>query len=207
MSEHIKEFRNFVSELQGQQVSTLSGRASFRVTVSEDGFTYFPKSSEKPRFHANKHLDRILDLHRERGSLSPQDYNKDTMNASYILALIGNFYAGAIPLSVGSCNQIDCDSREEGLMVERKSFATKRNRTLAAERKRLDEYMCQACDFSLWVGGNFVVECHHRFPLGSNKVRTTKITDLVSLCPTCHRVAHSRNPPFDIAEIRRLVGA
>lgn len=72
-----------------------------------------------------------------------------------------------------------------------------RNRVLASCRLELDELTCQGCGFSpprelsagLPLKGT-VVEVHHRNPVAEGE-RETTLQDLVTLCPTCHRLLHA----------------
>lgn len=91
----------------------------------------------------------------------------------------------------------------EGQLKESKILNRKRNRILVEQVKKRDNYSCQACNFKLKVNGLFVVECHHKNPLNSERI--TSIEELVCLCPTCHRIAHKRKRPFSIEEIRRFL--
>jgi len=73
--------------------------------------------------------------------------------------------------------------------------------------KIIDDYTCQACSFRLEVSeGKFIIEVHHLNPLGElANASLTSIDDLVCLCPTCHRIAHTRpRSPLPLAEIRAL---
>ncbi len=99
---------------------------------------------------------------------------------------------------------IDAPEAREGYEIDRRILARGRNSHLAAERKRMDNYTCQACGFWLQVDGHYVIEVHHHDPLSSSGERTTTLQDLVSLCPTCHRIAHLRAIPYDTADIRAL---
>lgn len=51
---------------------------------------------------------------------------------------------------------------------------------------------CQACGVEpLRVYGVEVIEAHHRIPLSkSEEGRVTEISDLIMLCPSCHRAVH-----------------
>lgn len=90
----------------------------------------------------------------------------------------------------------------EGQLRESISLSRKRNRLLVEKAKKRDKHICQACGFTLKANQLYVVECHHKNPLNSE--RQTKLEDLVSLCPTCHRIAHKRIIPFTVPEIIRL---
>lgn len=93
---------------------------------------------------------------------------------------------------------------EEGYKKDAKFMVSTRDKNLANKRKKLDKYTCQACNQKIEINGKFVLDCHHKEPINLGK-RRTKLDDLVSLCPTCHRVAHTRIPPLDIIEIKEYV--
>jgi hypothetical protein len=92
---------------------------------------------------------------------------------------------------------------EEGLLQDRVAKFRKRNARLINERKRLDQNTCQACDFRLKMNGYFIIDCHHKYPISnSDASRITDIDELVCLCPTCHRIAHTSKPPLSVSKIR-----
>ncbi len=86
---------------------------------------------------------------------------------------------------------IDPEDRKviEGQFIELKVMVRKRNSGIAKICKKNDDYMCQACNFSY---GGKIVECHHLRPMAHNKSSNieVKLEDLVTLCPTCHKLAH-----------------
>ena len=98
---------------------------------------------------------------------------------------------------------IDSERAVEGYKKDQQLYVAGRNAKLAEERKKHDDYKCQACGFKLKVCGYFVIECHHTHPI-SQGIRETRLNDLVSLCPTCHRIAHTREPIYDVAEIAKI---
>lgn len=75
----------------------------------------------------------------------------------------------------------------EGVLRERKVLARSRNKAIANERKKYDEYSCKACKFHYQ---DKVVECHHLNPISMVKESKVSIDSLVTLCPTCHSIAH-----------------
>ncbi len=101
--------------------------------------------------------------------------------------------------------EIDSESALEGYKKDRQILASQRNRSLSDLRKKSDNYTCQACDFQLQVKGKFIIECHHKNPLSISGKVETSLDDLVSLCPTCHRIAHIRKPPYSVGEIKDLI--
>jgi hypothetical protein len=93
----------------------------------------------------------------------------------------------------------------EGYKIDRSILDSVRNQGIAKQRKILDKYTCQACWFSVTVAGNSVIECHHLYPLSETLGVETVIDDLISLCPTCHRIAHLRKPPYSPKEISEII--
>lgn len=92
---------------------------------------------------------------------------------------------------------------EEGYLEDKEVAFVKRNRKIIAAAKARDKFTCQACGFYLSVEGKTVIDCHHKTPLShSTGARITKVSDLVCLCPSCHRIAHTKPYPLSIREIR-----
>ncbi|UAA37451.1 HNH endonuclease [Paraneptunicella aestuarii] len=93
----------------------------------------------------------------------------------------------------------------EGYEIDLDTTFLYRNRNIALECKKRDDFTCQACGFRLSHNGKFVIECHHIFPVADSGVREVSLNDLVSLCPTCHRIAHTRKIPFSVEEIKSII--
>ena len=105
----------------------------------------------------------------------------------------------------GSISNPDTVSAIEGYKQERTFLSHFRNTELVLQRKQLDKHTCQACGFSLRINGRSIVECHHLVPLARGQKRITKISDLITLCPTCHRIAHSSQPPNNLKTIKTIL--
>ncbi len=94
--------------------------------------------------------------------------------------------------------------------VVRRRERNPRNRLLCI---RIHGERCAACGMEprarYGIAGS-VIEVHHQQPLstlGEPRVYDPK-KDLVPLCPTCHRAAHTRRPlPYSPNELRDLIGA
>ena len=93
----------------------------------------------------------------------------------------------------------------EGYEQDRHVLAYARNADIAEQRKKRDEYRCQSCGFHLQVDGRYIIECHHTRPVAQSGVREVHIDELVSLCPTCHRIAHTKLDPYTVQELRTLL--
>lgn len=96
---------------------------------------------------------------------------------------------------------IDDQRAIEGYQKDQEILSGSRNQALVSQCKARDKYTCQACGFNLKLYGRYVIECHHKNPIGIGGVRETCLSDLVSLCPTCHRVSHTRKEPLNVEEI------
>lgn len=96
---------------------------------------------------------------------------------------------------------------EEGLREDKQATFIKRNRKIIAEAKKRDKFTCQACKFFLEVEKRPIIDCHHKVPLShSTKPKITKVSELICLCPTCHRIAHTKPYPLSVAQIRECLG-
>lgn len=99
-----------------------------------------------------------------------------------------------------SNNEIEA---EEGFEGDRTTDFRSRNQSIIASCKARDDYRCRACGFRLELQGRHIIDCHHKYPFaGVPGVRVTKLDALVCLCPTCHRIAHTRKSPLTVEEVR-----
>jgi HNH endonuclease len=90
-----------------------------------------------------------------------------------------------------------CRERDAGLSRDAKAAFAKANG---------GKLFCQACGVEpLKVYGVEVIEAHHRIPLSkSEEGRVTEISDLIMLCPSCHRAVH-RIPDCDFEFLKAKV--
>lgn len=96
------------------------------------------------------------------------------------------------------------DSVVDGMKKQGPDFYRLRNSLMMDRRKAKDNYTCQSCGFYLKTGDSYIIECHHINPISEGE-RKTCIDDLISLCPTCHRIAHAnRQAPLNIAQIQEI---
>ena len=98
------------------------------------------------------------------------------------------------------------DSWEEGGRAD--IVLSKDERDPAIRRTALKHYgcKCRVCGFVPPPGATRAVEVHHLHPLAEGK-RRTKIEDVIPLCATCHRIAHSRTPPIPIPELVKMAAS
>lgn len=193
----------FLKESGKLKLKTLSRGSDFLVEWIPNGIRYIPKTG-KPREHPLKYLNRVVNKFNQTGLLKPGYYNKLTRNPSYTVSLINEYLTKGREITQAR-KFLDFEKRSviEGYLSDKKYLSTARNRPIVEERKRLDNFRCQACRFKLKINKHFIIECHHKIPFSfSQKKRVTHIKDLICLCPTCHRIAHIQKPPFSIKRIK-----
>ena len=99
---------------------------------------------------------------------------------------------------------IFCSNNKSVPFFRRRLLKGARNQALVKQCKDRDNYTCQACRFRLKVNGRYIIECHHKNPIGAGGERETALDDLVCLCPVCHRIAHTAKNPLTVAEIAKI---
>lgn len=90
---------------------------------------------------------------------------------------------------------------EEGRRYLSEAVWFSRNSWMAMQRKITDDFSCQACGYRVKVGDKYIVDCHHK-NMVSNGERIAGIDDLLTLCPNCHRIAHTSDQPLDLQGIK-----
>lgn len=102
-----------------------------------------------------------------------------------------------------------------GLFSEGRMFRMtqiRRERSPVARRKCIERfgYVCQVCFESLeekyGSAATTVIHVHHREELHLAGQRLTDpYEDLVTVCPNCHAVIHSRQPAYEPDEVRQMI--
>ncbi len=76
----------------------------------------------------------------------------------------------------------------EGATVNSIGHRIQRSHKLVKQAKKRDQYTCRACGFHY---DDQIVHVHHLDPISEYEhPQETKLSDLVTLCPTCHYMAH-----------------
>jgi len=71
---------------------------------------------------------------------------------------------------------------------------------------------CAVCNMSFTehygVRGKGFIHVHHRWGLSTTKgaKRTDPVKDLVPVCPNCHAMLHTQQPPLSVEELRAEMG-
>ncbi len=103
------------------------------------------------------------------------------------------------------------DNISEGKMIIVK--VNKYERSPKAREKCLQHhgYICHVCgfDFEEYYGsiGKEIIEVHHKKALHEIKENyvVSPIKDLIPVCSNCHTIIHSRNPKFEIEELKNII--
>ncbi len=108
--------------------------------------------------------------------------------------------------NVGKKYNIAEDVKTKSYFLEGEKYITeltkrKRDRSLIRYRLEKDKYKCQNCGFSASTitgipSDSILVEIHHINPIQDGE-RETKIEDLITLCPNCHKVIHAIGKEVD----------
>jgi len=83
--------KSFVKTLEGQSLKTSVKKREFYVRLTEKGFEYTPKSTNKPRLQPTKFIERFLDHFYKTESFQVKNYTDISRNASYLLVLIERY--------------------------------------------------------------------------------------------------------------------
>lgn len=101
----------------------------------------------------------------------------------------------------------------EGKVVVRTVRERQRSRQLVNEAKKQfraahdGRLYCEVCGFDYAQAyGIDYIEAHHTEPIASLEHETENtVQALVMLCANCHRVIHSRTPPYSLEELRTMM--
>ena len=100
---------------------------------------------------------------------------------------------------------------EEGAASLTPTIRYERDRRNRAAAIAIHGTACLACGVELGARYGMVaegfIEVHHVVPVASMGAdyRVDPVQDLVPLCPNCHAVAHRRDPPLTVDEIKALL--
>ncbi|MDB5129809.1 HNH endonuclease [Mucilaginibacter sp.] len=102
------------------------------------------------------------------------------------------------------------EGEEEGERKDTISTTVERSRFNRALCLAFHGYDCKACGQNMrqmyrGLKSDFV-HVHHLNPVAAaGTIRPDPIRDMVPLCPNCHTVAHSKNPPYTVQEIKEMI--
>lgn len=101
----------------------------------------------------------------------------------------------------------------EGAKVRVETNRYERDRRNRAAALAIHGYSCKACKLDMegryGTAAASLIEVHHVTPvsqLGEGYIVNPR-TDLTPLCPNCHSVAHRRNPPYSVDDLREMLAS
>jgi len=139
---------------------------------------------------------------------------QDHAGAEAVARTAGNVM---VPLMASMAELIGYDPAEdvvgdiEGSIIEetiRRRERSPRNRLLCLS---IHGHRCAACGFvpdGVYGDARGIMEVHHLEPLGLAELprKYDPRTDLVPLCPNCHRAIHTRRPvPYTLEELKEVI--
>ena len=145
---------------------------------------------EKLGFHTGNGLAK------ERGKLGNSLQTPRMLTAQDLAHLEEAIRSAGGPKLVARTPSVD-QTAFEGQEIVTEVTRYVRNPRLALKCLQRDRYTCRGCGFSTerftkkLEGISRVVHVHHIDPLHQRGPSETRLEDLVTLCPTCHAVAHA----------------
>lgn len=107
----------------------------------------------------------------------------------------------------------DDEAYAEGKRIVRTVKQRQRSRELVKHAKAQfkaqhdGRIFCEVCgfDFTSTYGIEYI-EAHHTEPIASLERETENTSEaVVMVCANCHRIAHTRTPPYSIAELKDMI--
>ncbi len=127
-------------------------------------------------------------------------------------AAVHDLYAAGESLGTGDQPPLDVAAEEGGVLL-RSHIVRERDRKLRG--KKLDAVVasggkiaCEVCELNPAVAypgvadPRSLVDVHHIVPLHVTGKTTTRLADLVVLCPSCHRAVHASRPWLTPEQLR-----
>jgi 5-methylcytosine-specific restriction protein A len=183
--------------------ATIADGAEIRLTL--DGVS---QSYTKGQLRNAKWTSFSAQLTRGQLNVNAGDPREDTTQLAKWTGRLAAAVFALMPLQAEEEAGTELIGYPEGAKTTVSVNRYERDRRNRAAALAIHGYRCKGCDrlMSEEFGdvAATLIEVHHTTPvhaLGPG-YRINPETDLVPLCPNCHSVAHARNPPLSIAEIR-----
>lgn len=98
----------------------------------------------------------------------------------------------------------------EGEITIAEIMFRQRNRTIIAAKKALSNGACEICGFNFKMKYRLsekdCLVAHHLNPIGFRRKATlTSMNDILLVCPNCHAVAHTHNPPISPVKLKKMI--
>ncbi|MGO7035103.1 HNH endonuclease [Rhizobium ruizarguesonis] len=217
---------NFAGDLMSAMGSAdETGRRTFRavldvcrdaeaeITLTINGAAYSPDDSAIWETQW-----RRFSLDVRRGMLAINDGNaeEDMRQVELWTSRVAAAVLALLPVEAdedGPEASADVTGLPEGARARIEVNRYERDRRNRAAALAIHGYSCKAC--KLDMGERYgsaaagLIEVHHVTPvsqLGEDYIIDPR-TDLTPLCPNCHSVAHRRNPPYSVDDLREMLAS
>jgi 5-methylcytosine-specific restriction endonuclease McrA len=214
-----EDFIQAVQENDGEVLATAGGQATFLLERTNQGVSFTPESSGKPRQLNRGSVERYLEFFNKTQSIKTSDYSERHRNQSYVLAIIKLILgqqpnAPVVDDGINEEAEIDPEfNAPEGSPTVRSHRRRERSRELvrmakAVFRQKHGRLFCLVCefDFGRTDGEPDFIEVHHLIPLCDLKAgHKTKLSDLAMVCSNCHRMLHRGSPWPTIEALRKTI--
>jgi len=102
------------------------------------------------------------------------------------------------------------EGQKEGDKTDKLTTEYERNRLNRALCLAFHGHNCKACGVNMRKAYSGLrtdlIHVHHLNPVATTgATRPDPINDMIPLCPNCHHVAHMRNPPYTVLEIKEMI--
>ena len=131
---------------------------------------------------------------KEAADLWNSDFKHRNISRIELLTELIEFLEGdEAELNIASDEALEL-SISEGALIQSERSRRARDRSLVHARLLLDDNKCLYCsypntNFQEISENAILLDVHHIYPLEDGE-RNTKLEDLISLCPNCHRLIH-----------------
>jgi predicted HNH restriction endonuclease len=193
----VGKYAGKISELCTKlELPLISVKINSAKDMPHEGFFVFPQCQKmrKQGFNnteiAKKIKQEVTEAFESGAYNKLIDYLNGTLNTTDDSLKQSNSTKNTSQIADIKHNQTDYNEKEfyEGRIKEISILQRERNQEIVKYAKQRDNYTCKVCGFSY---NQKVVQVHHVIPLSKqNEEYEIKIDDLITLCPTCHSLAH-----------------
>lgn len=157
-----------------------------------------------------------LDIRRGMLAINEGDAEEDMRQVELWTCRVAAAVLALLPIEAdedGPEASADATGLPEGARTRIEVNRYERDRRNRAAALAIHGYSCKAC--KLDMGKHYgsaaagLIEVHHVTPvsqLGEDYIIDPR-TDLTPLCPNCHSVAHRRNPPYSVDDLREMLAS
>ncbi|CAM5194017.1 5-methylcytosine-specific restriction enzyme A OS=Bosea thiooxidans OX=53254 GN=SAMN05660750_04314 PE=4 SV=1 [Bosea thiooxidans] len=217
---------NFAGDLMNAMGSAdETGRRTFRavldvcrdadaeITLSINGATYLPDDSA---IWEMQWRSFGIDLRRGMLAINEGNAEEDMRQVELWTSRVAAAVLALLPVETeedGSGASPEIVGLPEGARTRIEVNGYERDRRNRAAALAIHGYSCKACKLDMeeryGAAAAGLIEVHHVTPvsqIGKDYIIDPR-TDLTPLCPNCHSVAHRRNPPYSVDDLREMVAS